>query len=145
MMLQKKAQQTDESSSSSDESDEEQANNQMKDEGEEDQLQALENTDNLLLKYDLEKENFHFEEKKLNIINEQRSIRKQKEMQREEDVVFDENGFMVVREDFKRRKREDEEEKEMEEGKEVNSYLNVKKKVKGNYRLIEVDTVHQVK
>lgn len=146
MMLQKKAQQTDESSSSSDESDEEQANNQMKDEGEEDQLQALENTDNLLLKYDFEKENFHFEEKKLNIINEQRSIRKQKEMQREEDVVFDENGFMVVREDFKRRKRDDEEEeKEMEEGKQVNNYLNVKKKVKGSFMLISVDTVHQVK
>lgn len=54
----------------------------MRDEGEEDQLQALENlkdTDNLLLKYDLEKENFHFEEKKLNILNEQRNLRKQKE------------------------------------------------------------------
>jgi len=61
----------------------------MKDENDEDQLQALENTDNLLLKYDLEKENFHFEEKKLNIINEQRNLRKQKEQQKREDVVFD--------------------------------------------------------
>jgi hypothetical protein len=119
----------------------------MKDEAEEDQLQALENTDNLLLKYDLEKENFHFEEKKLNIINEQRSIRKQKELQKQEDVVFDENGFMVVRDDLKRRKRDEEEDKEMEEeGKQgVNNYLNMKKKVKGNFMLISVDTVHQVK
>lgn len=29
---------------------------------EEEQLQELQNPDNLLLKYDLEKENFHFEE-----------------------------------------------------------------------------------
>lgn len=69
----------------------------MKDEKDEDQLQALDNTDNLLLKYDLEKENFHFEEKKLNIINEQRNLRKQKELQKQEDVVFDEDGFMVIR------------------------------------------------
>lgn len=78
----------------------------MRDEGEE-QLEALENTDNLLLKYDLQKENFHFEEKKLNILNEQRNLRKQKEQQQREDVVFDEDGFMVVRDDFKRRARDE--------------------------------------
>lgn len=63
-------------------------------------------------------------------------------------MVFDENGFMIVRDDMKRRKRDDEEVKEMdEEGKttSVNHYLNVKKKVKGNSLLISVDTVHQVK
>jgi hypothetical protein len=54
----------------------------------------------------LEKENFHFEEKKVNIMNEQRNMRKQKEQQKREDVVFDEDGFMVVREDTGRRRRD---------------------------------------
>lgn len=74
----------------------------------------------------------------MNIINEQRTIRKQKELQKQEDVVFDENGFMVVRDDLKRRKRDEEEDKEMDEegkGAPANHYLNVKKKVKGNFMI----------
>ena len=34
----------------------------MDEEVQDEELQQLDNTDNLLLKYDLEKENFHFEE-----------------------------------------------------------------------------------
>ena len=60
-----------------------------------------------MLKYDLEKENFHFEDKKVNILNEQRNLRKQKEQQKREDVVFDEDGFMVVKDDFKRGRRDE--------------------------------------
>jgi len=55
----------------------------------------------------LEKENFHFEDKKVNILNEQRNLRKQKEQQKREDVVFDEDGFMVVKDDFKRGRRDE--------------------------------------
>lgn len=43
----------------------------------------------------------------MNILNEQRNLRKQKEQQQREDVVFDEDGFMVVRDDFKRRARDE--------------------------------------
>lgn len=55
----------------------------------------------------MEKENFHFEDKKVNILNEQRNLRKQKEQQKREDVVFDEDGFMVVKDDFKRGRRDE--------------------------------------
>jgi hypothetical protein len=40
---------------------------------EDDKLEQLDNTNNLLLKYDLEKENFHFEEEKLNILTEEKN------------------------------------------------------------------------
>ncbi len=53
-------------------------------------------------------------------------------------MVFDENGFMVVRDDLKRRNRDEEEDKEMDEegkGAPVNHYLNVKKKVKCNFMI----------
>ncbi len=109
----------------------------MKDEGDDDQLMALENADNnLLLKYDLQKENFHFEEKRVNILNEQRNLRKQKEIEKREDVVFDEDGFMVVKEDSRRRRRDQTEENKIdEEGKETPGihHLNLKKKVKSNF------------
>lgn len=67
------------------------------------------------MKYDLEKENFHFEEKKVNILNEQRNLRKQKEQEKREDVVFDEDGFMVVKDDLKKRRRDETNANDMEE------------------------------
>lgn len=80
MQQARKNKKADESESSSDEDEEpEHQPNEMKDEAEEDHLQALENSDNLLLKYDLDKEHFHFEDKKVNLIHEQRNLRKQKE------------------------------------------------------------------
>jgi len=91
------------------------------------------------LKYDLEKEHFHFEEKKVNILNEQRNLRKQKEQQQREDVVFDEDGFMVVKDDFKRRRRDETEANPMEDEAKLssaNAYLNVKKKVKSNFFIL---------
>ena len=109
-------------------------------EEEQEQLQELNNTDNLLLKYDLEKENFHFEEDKLQMKS---NMKKNKQVKKDdEDVTFGENGIMIVREDPRRSRdpkigNQNQKNGEEEQEPEARSFLNVKKKRKCNYSHIQ--------
>jgi hypothetical protein len=62
-------------------------------------LEELDNTNNLLLKYDLEKEQFHFEK------DQQRKIEaeKRKAERGQDEITFDDKGIMIV-EDRKRQR-----------------------------------------
>lgn len=98
MQQAKKKQENEEESDEEVEDDDVEGMDEEIEQGEE--LKELDNTDNLLLKYDLEKENFHFEQEKLHI---KANLKKAKQEQKGEDYVsVGEGGLIIVREDPKR-------------------------------------------
>lgn len=69
----------------------------------EEPLEELDNANDLLLKYDLEKEQFHFERQ------QQRKTETEKKEERQKDeITFDEKGIMII-EERKRVRAQDEE------------------------------------
>lgn len=69
----------------------------------EEPLEDLDNANDLLLKYDLEKEQFHFERQ------QQRKAESEKKVEHQKDeITFDEKGIMII-EERKRVRAQDEE------------------------------------
>jgi hypothetical protein len=98
-------------------------------------LEELDNTNNLLLKYDLEKEQFHFQ-------REQQSKAegpKRSDPQHQEEITFDEKGIMVIEE--RKRQRAVEEEREEETAAQQKDVLNFKKKTKSSYFFIQPKSI----
>ena len=71
----------------------------------------------MLLKYDLDKENFHFEEEKLNIRLHKKQVNREKG-QSIDGVGFGENGMMIVKDEPTRQRISKEEMEEDQEKKE---------------------------
>lgn len=57
-------------------------------------LEELDNTNNLLLKYDLEKEQFHFQREQ----QKKTEGPKKSDQQHQDEITFDEKGIMVIEE-----------------------------------------------
>lgn len=91
--------------------DEEPAQAAQQDEGmdieEEDQLEELDNTNNLLLKYDLEKEQFHFQKEQVN-----KKEAPEKKEKHQDEITFDDKGFMIIEERKRPRNTTDDNEEE---------------------------------
>lgn len=101
----------------------------------EDGLEELDNTNNLLLKYDLEKEQFHFQRE------QQRKVEgpKRSDIQHQDEITFDDKGIMVIEE--RKRQRAPEEEKDDEVTNQQKDVLNFKKKSKSNYNSIQPKSI----
>jgi hypothetical protein len=94
----------------------------------EEPLEELDNTNNLLLKYDLDKEQFHFQK-------EQRGkplVEKKKETTTDE-ISFDSNGLMIIEERKRIRNQPGQDDDEEPANKAPEQPLNFKKKNKSIY------------
>ena len=95
-------------------------------------LEQLENTNNLLLKYDLDKEQFHFQQ-------QQRGkpiVVKKNANAPVDDITFDDKGIMII-EEHKRVRETHDEEHQQQAQKQIEQPLNFKKKTKAE--------IHQIK
>ena len=96
-------------------------------------LEQLENTNNLLLKYDLDKEQFHFQQ-------QQRGkpiVVKKNANAPVDDITFDDKGIMII-EEHKRVREAHDEEHQQQAQKQIEQPLNFKKKTKGKFLFIQL-------
>lgn len=92
---------------------------------------------NLLLKYDLDKEQFHFQQ-------EQRGkpiAEKKAAKEVPDDITFDDKGIMIIEERKRARATQDEMEQEENAAKPAEQPLNFKKKNKGKCKLIQLKSI----
>ena len=106
----------------------------------EEPLEELQNNNDLLLKYDLDKEQFHFQE-------EQRGkpLVAKKVVENTDEITFDNEGMMIIEE--RKRARTHQQNEEEQEGnlqKVPEQPLNFRKKNKGKH-FCNIVEVHQVK
>ncbi len=94
-------------------------------------LQELDNENNLLLKYDLDKQQFHFQREQRGAVPLNKKIEKSVD-----EITFDDKGIMII-EERKRVKNVMEEEQAEPENKGTEQPVNFKKKAKGNLFFIQ--------
>ena len=103
---------------------------------EEEHLQQLDNTNNLLLKYDLEQEQFHFLKEQLNKPAAEKTAEKNPD-----EITFDSNGMMIIEERKRQRITQEDQKEEPFSNMQSNNTLNVKKKAKGSSIIIQFKSI----
>lgn len=100
-------------------------------------LEELENTNNLLLKYDLDKQQFHFQQEQRG-----RPIMDKKGVKSSNDeITFDDKGIMIIEERKRARTTHQDAEQEQNTVKPAEQPLNFKQKNKGNYLFIQFKSI----